>query len=374
MPKITFFVFLFAFLFLFRIVHAQSDSVELSISPTTVNYGDKVSVYVSNLPKTNAGYLVNVRFSSASVSGAGNVASLQILTSSNGTCTVRVPSDAWTSITTPSCTGNGPFEFAGGLDTSKIGVDQNSTMDSNYSVVLGGSISDNLAAGTFTIKAPVTNNSTFRIDSIIPNPAQPGSSVNINLSGTKSGDYSYGISGNTIQTGRCIASTCSLRLTIPNEITAPSVNVIVIDSNNNRQSSALNINLPTPITNNLPANNISNSFKDISCTGKECTNANSKCPDGQPGVNTALGCIPTQPKDLINGLFRFAASAGGGIALLLMIFGAFQMIASAGNPDTLKKGRDQFTSAVIGLLFVIFATLLLQIIGLDILGLPGFRP
>jgi hypothetical protein len=48
------------------------------------------------------------------------------------------------------------------------------------------------------------------------------------------------------------------------------------------------------------------------------------------------------------------------------------MITSGGNAETLKKGREQFVSAVIGLLFVIFAVLLMQIVGVDILGLPGF--
>ena len=48
------------------------------------------------------------------------------------------------------------------------------------------------------------------------------------------------------------------------------------------------------------------------------------------------------------------------------------MITSQGNPETVKKGQDQFSSAVIGLLFIIFSVLLLQFIGVDILSLPGF--
>lgn len=63
---------------------------------------------------------------------------------------------------------------------------------------------------------------------------------------------------------------------------------------------------------------------------------------------------------------------GGGAAFLMMILGAFQMLTSAGNPEALQAGRDRLQSAIIGLLFVIFAVLLMQIIGFDILGLPGF--
>ncbi|MDO8570215.1 MAG: hypothetical protein Q7R97_01360 [Candidatus Daviesbacteria bacterium] len=91
------------------------------------------------------------------------------------------------------------------------------------------------------------------------------------------------------------------------------------------------------------------------------------------GIKTAIGCIPTEPTELINGIIKVAIAAGGGIALLLMIFGVFQMITSAGNPDGVKKGSEQITSAVLGLLFIIFAVMLLKIIGVDILQLPGFQ-
>lgn len=104
-----------------------------------------------------------------------------------------------------------------------------------------------------------------------------------------------------------------------------------------------------------------------------CTSAAGQpCPNGQPGINTALGCIPTEPIQLIQGLLKFSIGIGGAIALLLMIYGAFQMITSVGNPDNVKKGADQFTNAVIGLLFIIFSVMLLQIIGADILSIPGF--
>lgn len=97
------------------------------------------------------------------------------------------------------------------------------------------------------------------------------------------------------------------------------------------------------------------------------------CTEGtNAGVETAIGCIPTKPQEFVAGLFKFGVSMGGGIALLLMAAGVFQMMTSAGNPEGIKKGSEQITNAVIGLLFIIFAVLLLQVIGVDILQIPGF--
>lgn len=107
---------------------------------------------------------------------------------------------------------------------------------------------------------------------------------------------------------------------------------------------------------------------DGSCTSA----AGIPCGDDGKGVRTALGCVPTEPNKLITLLVQMGATIGGGITLLLMIFGAIRMIMSAGNPEQLKQGQEQFKSAVIGLLFIIFAVLLLQIIGVNILSIPGF--
>lgn len=90
------------------------------------------------------------------------------------------------------------------------------------------------------------------------------------------------------------------------------------------------------------------------------------------GIDTAIGCIHTSPVGFIKDFFKFIIGISGGIAFLMMLLGAFEMITSAGNPDSLKNGKDRFTSAVIGLLFVIFSILFLQIIGVGILNIPGF--
>jgi len=42
------------------------------------------------------------------------------------------------------------------------------------------------------------------------------------------------------------------------------------------------------------------------------------------------------------------------------------------HPEALKDARDQLISAIIGLIFIIFSLVILQIIGVDILRIPGF--
>ncbi|MDD5415435.1 MAG: pilin [Candidatus Daviesbacteria bacterium] len=91
-----------------------------------------------------------------------------------------------------------------------------------------------------------------------------------------------------------------------------------------------------------------------------------------PAFKTAIGCIHTNPTELIKDILTFVIGISGGLAFLMMLLGAFQMLTSAGNPETLNAGKDRLTSAIIGLLFIVFAILLLQIIGVGILSIPGF--
>jgi hypothetical protein len=110
----------------------------------------------------------------------------------------------------------------------------------------------------------------------------------------------------------------------------------------------------------------------LPCTDKAtCTSAKPvTCPDGLPGIMTAIGCVPTEPKALVEGILKFGILASGGVAFLLMILGALQMITAEGVPESIKHGQERFYSAIIGLLLIIFSVLLMQVLGVDILGLP----
>jgi len=91
------------------------------------------------------------------------------------------------------------------------------------------------------------------------------------------------------------------------------------------------------------------------------------------GAWTALGCIPTDPLDLVKWIFPYLLGIGGTIAFFMLIIGGFQIMTSGGDPEKIKAGKEQITAAISGLLFIIFSLFILRFIGVDILGLPGLE-
>lgn len=87
---------------------------------------------------------------------------------------------------------------------------------------------------------------------------------------------------------------------------------------------------------------------------------------------TAFGCMDANPSTIISSLIMFAIGLAGGIAFLLILFGGFSMMTSAGNPERLNSGRELVTAALSGLILIIFSIFILRLIGVNILGIPGF--
>lgn len=107
-----------------------------------------------------------------------------------------------------------------------------------------------------------------------------------------------------------------------------------------------------------------NTPSDIHTTSPYC--------NGTSGINTALGCIPTSQTGFFDAFFRLGIGIAGGISFLLILYGGLKMMLSAGNPEALNEGRELVTSAIFGLLLIIFSVFILKLIGVNILGLPGF--
>ena len=98
------------------------------------------------------------------------------------------------------------------------------------------------------------------------------------------------------------------------------------------------------------------------------------CPGtGSLGFDTAIGCIPLEDLNIFSQFFlRWGIGIAGGIAFLLILYAGFMIITSTGDPKRLQAGRELLTAAIAGLLLLIFAAFILRVIGVDILGLPGF--
>ena len=108
-------------------------------------------------------------------------------------------------------------------------------------------------------------------------------------------------------------------------------------------------------------------FKPTTCG--ECPPGDELYCDRYPSIQTALGCIPTHPVAFINEFIDILLGIGGGIAFLLMIVGAVFILTSRGQPEQIQRGKQVFVGALIGLIMIIFSTFLLELIGVDILGI-----
>ena len=86
-------------------------------------------------------------------------------------------------------------------------------------------------------------------------------------------------------------------------------------------------------------------------------------------VEIGIGpCIPTDPVEFAQRALEIGMGVGTLLAVLFLILGGIGVATSGGNPDNLEKAKKQITAAVAGLLFILLSVLILDIIGVSILG------
>ena len=91
------------------------------------------------------------------------------------------------------------------------------------------------------------------------------------------------------------------------------------------------------------------------------------------GFWTGIGCIPLSLGGFTEYIFTLGIGLGGIIALLCIIYSAFQMQASRGNPEKIKKAQELLTSCIMGLMLIIFSVFILRLISVDILRIPFIK-
>ena len=90
------------------------------------------------------------------------------------------------------------------------------------------------------------------------------------------------------------------------------------------------------------------------------------------GIWTGIGCIYPILKTIIeNQIFGIGLGFAGVVSILCIIFASFRMQISAGDPEKVKQAQELITSCITGLILVIFAVVILRVIGVDILRIPG---
>lgn len=88
---------------------------------------------------------------------------------------------------------------------------------------------------------------------------------------------------------------------------------------------------------------------------------------------TAIGNITTDPAGFVTSILKFVVGISGGVALLMMIFAGYTILTSTGDPQKLAGAKEMIVSVVSGIVLIVFSMVLLNAIGVDILGLPGLK-
>lgn len=96
------------------------------------------------------------------------------------------------------------------------------------------------------------------------------------------------------------------------------------------------------------------------------------CKDGKCDTGLGIKFSVDKPQAFINDLFKFALMIAGAAAILILIYAGYIYMTSAGDKTKIQAARETITSAIAGLLFLIFSITILEIIGVDILAIPGF--
>lgn len=110
------------------------------------------------------------------------------------------------------------------------------------------------------------------------------------------------------------------------------------------------------------------------CSQVTNTELRGKCDEcyDKEGVWTAVGCVERTPQSIVKSFLEIGLGVGGGICLLMCLTAGFMLTTSQGDPKQVTEAREMITSAIIGLLFIIFSVFILQFIGVTIFNIPGF--
>ncbi|MCR4264062.1 MAG: hypothetical protein NUV98_05100 [Candidatus Roizmanbacteria bacterium] len=88
---------------------------------------------------------------------------------------------------------------------------------------------------------------------------------------------------------------------------------------------------------------------------------------------TVIGCVETTPGGFVVKALQFVTTVAGGIIFVILLYGSFLVLTSAGDPVQLTKGKSLIRSGIVSLLLILFSVLILRFIGVTLLQIPGFE-
>lgn len=88
-------------------------------------------------------------------------------------------------------------------------------------------------------------------------------------------------------------------------------------------------------------------------------------------LDTAIGNIPTTIEGFITSIFKFVLTIASFGATILIIYAGYIFMTSRGDKEKIAGARETLTAAIVGLLFIVLSVVILEIIGVDILKIPG---
>ncbi len=90
-------------------------------------------------------------------------------------------------------------------------------------------------------------------------------------------------------------------------------------------------------------------------------------------VQTDFGCWPNDPVGFIQKFYGVGLGFVGGISLLTLIIGGYDIIMSRGQPARVNVGKSYIYYSIAGLLLAIFGYVFIHAILVDVLHVPGYK-
>ncbi|OGE17321.1 hypothetical protein A3F00_05555 [Candidatus Daviesbacteria bacterium RIFCSPHIGHO2_12_FULL_37_11] len=97
------------------------------------------------------------------------------------------------------------------------------------------------------------------------------------------------------------------------------------------------------------------------------------CPDPINETHTDFGCISNDPIKFATSIYGIGLGLIGVVGLLSIVYGAFLVLTSQGDPTKLQNGRSYIVYALIGMALAVGGFAFYRIIAVNVIRIPGFQ-